>query len=352
MEVEKELKTFSEVWISAIAAACYCRFVPAVAPHGGALRLLLLLPVVLLFIFLPLRLSSFHLGGPTALYLVWLANFKLLLFAFHLGPLSNPSLSLLHFISTTLLPIKFRDDPSNDHEKNKRTLSFEWRKVVLFVAKLVFFAGILKIYEFRKDLPHFVISVLYCFHFYLGTEITLAASAVIARATLGLDLYPQFNEPYLATSLQDFWGRRWNLMVSDILGLTTYQPVRRVLSRWVRLRWEVAGAMLVAFTVSGLMHEVFFFYLTRARPSWEVTGFFVLHGVCTAVEMVVKKAVSGKVRLRREVSGALTVGFVMVTGGWLFLPQLVRHGVDLKTIDEYPVMFNYTQKKLMGLLGW
>ncbi|KAJ4866546.1 putative long-chain-alcohol O-fatty-acyltransferase 3 [Raphanus sativus] len=37
-------------------------------------------------------------------------------------------------------------------------------------------------------------------------------------ASLGCDLEPQFNEPYLATSLQDFWGRRWTSMVTAISG--------------------------------------------------------------------------------------------------------------------------------------
>lgn len=33
---------------------------------------------------------------------------------------------------------------------------------------------------------------------------------VLVFISLGGDLEPQANEPYLATSLKDFWGRRWN----------------------------------------------------------------------------------------------------------------------------------------------
>lgn len=40
-----------------------------------------------------------------------------------------------------------------------------------------------------------------------------------------------FDEPYLATSLQDFWGRRWNLMVSSIFRSAIYAPTRDVFKR-------------------------------------------------------------------------------------------------------------------------
>ena len=36
-------------------------------------------------------------------------------------------------------------------------------------------------------------------------------------ATLGMELEPQFDRPYLSASLLDFSGRRWNLMASAML---------------------------------------------------------------------------------------------------------------------------------------
>lgn len=91
-------------------------------------------------------------------------------------------------------------------------------------------------------------------------------------------------------------------------------------------------AMLVgffaSFLVSGLLHEIIFFYLTREAPTWEVTCFFVLHGVFTVVEVAVKR--TGFVRRWRVipvVSRILTVGFVFLTCGWLFFPQFKRSGV-------------------------
>jgi len=93
-------------------------------------------------------------------------------------------------------------------------------------------------------------------------------------------------------------------------------------------------AVIAAFLVSGLMHEVIFYYFTCAYPTWEVTWFFVLQGVCVAIEIVVKKAVTDRWQLNRAISRPLTVGFVVVTGVWLFFPQIIKNGVHEKDIKE------------------
>ncbi|GJZ23792.1 long-chain-alcohol O-fatty-acyltransferase-like protein [Tanacetum coccineum] len=176
----------------------------------------------------------------------------------------------------------------------------------------------------------------------LGVELVLAITAYLTMfLKLGFEIEPQFNEPYLATSLQDFWGRRWNLMVSRILRPTVYDPVREITSPLIGKQYSQLPAIFLTFLVSGLMHELIYVYLTRVWPTWEVTWFFVLHGVCTAVEVAVKKAVNGRFRLHRAVSGLFTVVFVAVTGVWLFLPQILRNGVDVKAIDEYYILVNF-----------
>ncbi|KAH1063148.1 hypothetical protein J1N35_028135 [Gossypium stocksii] len=176
---------------------------------------------------------------------------------------------------------------------------------------------------------------MYGAHIYIELEITLALAAIPARAMFGLEIEPQFNEPYLTTSLQDFWGRRWNLMVTSILRPTVYYPMRRISTRLVGSRWTSLPAIITVFVVSGLMHELMCYYATRVAPTWEMTWFFILHGVAVAAEVVVKKVVPEKMRLHPVVSGALAMGFHAVTAVWLFLPQLLRNGVDEKAIGEY-----------------
>ncbi|KAG4203853.1 hypothetical protein ERO13_A04G011066v2 [Gossypium hirsutum] len=136
-----------------------------------------------------------------------------------------------------------------------------------------------------------------------------ALASIPARAMFGLEIEPQFNEPYLTTSLQDFWGRRWNLMVTSILRPTVYYPMRRISTRLVGSRWTSLPAIITVFVVSGLMHELMYYYVTRVAPTWEMTWFFILHGVAVAVEVLVKKVVPVKMRLHPVVSGAWAIGF-------------------------------------------
>ncbi|MBA0625438.1 hypothetical protein Godav_010635 [Gossypium davidsonii] len=124
-------------------------------------------------------------------------------------------------------------------------------------------------------------------------------------------------------------------MVTSILRPTVYYPIHRISTRLVGSRWASLPAIISVFVVSGLMHELIYYYLTRVAPTWEVTWFFILHGVAVAAEVVVRKVVPEKMRLHPVVSGASALGFVAVTAVWLFFPQLLRNGVDEKTIGEY-----------------
>jgi hypothetical protein len=53
------------------------------------------------------------------------------------------------------------------------------------------------------------------------------------------------NRPWLARSVADFWGNRWNLWVSDWMRYAIFRRMRR---------WPVV-ALILAFAVSGLLHE-------------------------------------------------------------------------------------------------
>ena len=66
------------------------------------------------------------------------------------------------------------------------------------------------------------------------------------------------------------------------------------------------------------------------HPTWEVIWFFVLHGFCTVIEVVVKKAVIDKWQLHWAVSGPVTIGFVAVTSRWLFFPQINKEWCGYK----------------------
>nr|POE48256.1 putative long-chain-alcohol o-fatty-acyltransferase 1 [Quercus suber] len=250
--MDAEIKNFIKVSITAITSLCYCYYIVARIPKG-MMRLLSLFPIFYLFTMLPCNLNFVHLGGSTAFFLGWLGNFKLLLFAFDQGPLSPPLPKLLHFISIACLPIKLKQDPPPNTKNNKKTISQKHPKShnptkvsrsMLLVIKALFLAMIIRAYDHRPNLHPYVILVLYCCHTYLVGEIILALAATPVRAIFGFEIEPQFNEPYLATSLQDFWGHRWNLMVTSILRPTIYIPIHRISANVIGSRWAALPAII------------------------------------------------------------------------------------------------------------
>ncbi|XP_057765017.1 acyl-CoA--sterol O-acyltransferase 1-like [Salvia miltiorrhiza] len=326
--MEGEITSFVKVWLSAYLSLTYC-YIAAKMFRSAAARLAAFLPVVCLLLVLPLQLHSMHLVGTTAFFLAWLATFKLLLLAFHQGPLSTPSLSLLRFLAVACLPIKLRQDDAKKKDSGKGPKS-----LLNYGVKGVLFGLLLKIYDYEDHIHPYVIMVLYSFHVYLSLELILATAAATARGLLGAELEPQFNEPYLSTSLQDFWGRRWNLMVTRILRPAVYLPVLGWSAGIVGRKWAPLPAVMSAFAVSGFMHELIFYYFGRVKPTWEITCFFLLHGSCLAAEIVVKKAVNGRWRLPWAVGTVLTASFVLVTGLWLFFPPMLRCKGDERGLAE------------------
>ncbi|CAL5410462.1 unnamed protein product [Camellia sinensis] len=356
--LEWEFSNFIKVWLSVIVSLCYCHVAAKVVPKGLP-RLLIFIPVICLFLALPLSLYSMHLGGICSFFIAWLTNFKLLSLAFGKGPLSEPSLSLPKFLAIGCFPIKIQQnpppkttqtDPNKENPSPNKPLNQETpspqntqkghKSLGNYAIKIALVAMFVHIEQGEYVHPKLML-VMYCLHIYFMLELMLAAVAAVARATLNLELEPQFNDPYLSTSLQDFWGRRWNIMVSRTLHPTVYDPVRRISTRIVGRKWAPLPAVFSTFVVSALMHELIFYYLGRNKPTWEMTWFFVLHGACMVIEITVKKAMNGRCQLPPVVTRPLTLGFVMVTGYWLFFPEFFRIKADVRAFEEYALVGAY-----------
>ncbi|XVF70776.1 hypothetical protein PTKIN_Ptkin11bG0189400 [Pterospermum kingtungense] len=340
--MEGELKNLLRLTVLAIASVVYCYFIAAKTPKGLR-RLLFLFPIIILLATIPFNLYTFHIGAPAWFYLAWLCNFKLLLFAFDQGPLSSSSsLDVLHFILIGGFPIKIRQNshkiknigeiPSQDkyHLEVPSSISEAINKSTLL-------ALLCYCYNYKQSFHPNVLLTLYFFHCYLLIQLLLAVGAIPAQLILGCELEPQFNAPLVSTSLQDFWGHRWNLRVSDILRATIYDPLRGILKRRIPPQWATYVAVFITFMASGLMHELLYYHITRASPTWEVTWFFVLQGIFVDIEILLKKklAATNKFRLHRVVSGPLALANIAVTAGWLSYTQLLRNGVDEKIIKEF-----------------
>lgn len=330
----EEIKKWIKVWVLVFVALTYCHFIPSKIPKGK-FRLISVIPILYLFIILPWNLNSTLLGCPTTLFLVWLGNFNLLLFSFGKGPLSpkDRPISFSNFLALACLPIKIKQTSKKNNNPSLRSSETAKPSLNNCAIKVLVFT-ILTIGCAQQNMHPKLLLFCYCGSLYIGLEFTLLAVGVTTAKVLYLEIEPPFHSPYLSTSLQDFWGRRWNLVISNILRLTVYESVKKC---------GQLPAQLATFLVSGLMHEIICFYLKRVNPTWEITSFFLLQGFCVYLEVKVKKLVKGRWSLPPMVSIPLTVGFLMITSSWLLFPPLIQGRFDVKSRREIVAFVDYVK---------
>jgi hypothetical protein len=104
--------------------------------------------------------------------------------------------------------------------------------------------------------------------------------------------------------------------------------------------------MLAAFAVSGIMHELIFWYITHTI-SGEVIAFFLLHGVAVCVERWVRRSHPKMLQPPKAVRILLTLMFCFGTAEWLFLPPLVRSDNDTQVMLELKraLSFGFVQNR-------
>ncbi|CAH8358815.1 unnamed protein product [Eruca vesicaria subsp. sativa] len=334
--MDGEVLGFFIVWVLAVISVSYCYYISS-RIKAGVLRLISVLPVCAFFQVLPLFFSYLHFSCCIAVSLSCLASAKLVLFSFNQGSLFPLPSNISRFICFTCLPIKAQQNPNPKNQIPK------W----VFPIKVAIFGVVLHMYDYKQYMSPVFLLVLYTLHVYVALDIALTLVKFLALTTLGCNLEPQANEPYLATSLQDFWGRRWNLMVPTILRPAIYTPVRQFCRGRMSSDWATFLAVLATFIASGVAHEVFFFALTFEMPTGEVACFFVLHGVCTAAEVAVKRTeFVRRWRVSPAVSRLLTVGFVVVTSGWLLFPTLARSHMLERLVNEVLLSIDFVKRTL------
>lgn len=72
--------------------------------------------------------------------------------------------------------------------------------------------------------------------------------AALTWQSLGVPVQPIMNSPLLATSLSDFWSRRWNLGFRDLAHRLVFRPLLA--------RTNANTAMFGVFLFSGVVHDV------------------------------------------------------------------------------------------------
>ena len=129
---------------------------------------------------------------------------------------------------------------------------------------------------------------------------------------LRVDAPPIMNAPLRSTSVSEFWGQRWNAAFNDLALRLVFRPAVR--------RLGIAGAALLAFLVSGLVHELVISLPANAGYGLP-SAYFLVQGLGVLLE---RSSVGKWLGLRAGVRGWLFT--MMVVAGpafWLFHPPFV-----------------------------
>lgn len=105
-------------------------------------------------------------------------------------------------------------------------------------------------------------------------------SAVLWNAT-GRPVAPIMNSPLLATTVSEFWGKRWNLAFRDYAHVTVFSPLVRKLGG--------TTAVIAGFVFSGLIHDLAISVPAQGGYGWPSLYFF-LQAIGVMVERWLQKS--------------------------------------------------------------
>ncbi len=148
----------------------------------------------------------------------------------------------------------------------------------------------------------------------LGLHFGLFHLLSLAWRWHGVDVGPIMRRPFLARSLAEFWGERWNRAYRQISFTCFFRPAAH--------RFGATTGTLVAFFMSGLIHELVISVPARAGFGGP-TAYFVVQGLGLLFE---RMAVCRRLILRHPFCGwCYTLVILLGPIGWLFhRPFLTR----------------------------
>jgi alginate O-acetyltransferase complex protein AlgI len=134
--------------------------------------------------------------------------------------------------------------------------------------------------------------------------------------TFGTNAQHIMHKPLLASSLADFWGRRWNLAFRDLMHKFVLRPL------YPRVGGN--GALLGVFLASGLIHDAVISVAAGAGYGLP-TLYFLIQGLAQWFE---RSQRGRRLGLGRGVIGrAFAVAVILAPVALLFHPPFIRHVV-------------------------
>lgn len=193
---------------------------------------------------------------------------------------------------------------------------------------MLFAIGLLKKVAIADSLALMVNPVFNNVHAYKGFPLLLATyyyslqiyfdfsgytdMALGTAMMFNITLTKNFNNPYFATSIADFW-RRWHMSFSRWIMDYVFKPLQMSWRSWGN--WGAALALLVTFTISGVWHGA----------SWGFVVWGILHGFYMAFSIPYKSLRRKALNYFNVNTKSLTlkltemfITFQFVSIGWVF----------------------------------
>ncbi|KAI7836956.1 hypothetical protein COHA_009205 [Chlorella ohadii] len=183
--------------------------------------------------------------------------------------------------------------------------------------------------------------LLQCLLPYLFASTAMELPALALALLSGTPVAQPFNRPYLSTSIRhaacpatwEFWGR-WNVGGSRRFRAAAYDPVlfgcahgpaeaassKEAVQVSQLRRW---AAVFALFGLSGVIHELFFFYITRqSSGGWLL--FFCLQAPLMLAEARLRQlAGQAGIHPPRLLKQTATLAVMCAVGLWLFIPGVM-----------------------------
>ncbi|KAL4422737.1 hypothetical protein ABPG75_008934 [Micractinium tetrahymenae] len=295
--------------------------------------------------------------------LTWLASYKALAWACGRGPLARPW-SLPQFCAVLLAPITpvaagTAAAPAPRRGRQGEHAGGAGAMAGAFAAKVALMA--VGIAVLRTNPPLLVVDLLYTLGLYAILSFTMDGPAAGLSAAIGMAVAPHFDEPYLSTSLADFWSRRWDLAAGNALRMVVFEPIME--GRLVHVETSkqaaaeqrqapsapahsAAGAVqarrrrrllatTACFLVSGAMHELQFVYMTGRWSRGLMLAFFLAQVPMLSLERSLAAALGRTgIRVPAPLRTLATLGSLLLLSHWTFWAAAHRWGVTTASLHS------------------
>ncbi|GMH38430.1 hypothetical protein BSKO_06314 [Bryopsis sp. KO-2023] len=241
----------------------------------------------------------------TAYVFMWMTNCKVLAFCLNRGMLAAAEKwSFWRFCGAVVCTISIKTDSFNARTgKSNLDLQSKMKKIFRWSYQACCKAGLLLIIIYllsTKEFGFLLKETLHNWALYTWLGCALEGMQIVALAIFDINSIDSFNYPFVASSSQDNWGNRWNLttastmkpisydlvMADTIIGKNTEDSSKSKKSR--RPEWRRVLAVLSIFTLSGILHTVYFWYLSKLWI-WQWMVYFFMLGMAIVLEQAMEQ---------------------------------------------------------------